>query len=109
MRQAIEHRSPVDGSSGASDYMNMATVQLGWTLDKNALNERMQTVGQTSCIERKTFSNSTAGSVTDGNKVLFVLFSPNVVFRLNEILMLLLSCLSIIFLLFLCICARYKK
>ena len=44
----------------------------------------------------KTFSNSLAGSVTNSKNLLFDLFSVNVLFRLKEILMHLLSCLSII-------------
>ena len=49
---------------------------------------------QTDLSERKTFSNNLAGSVLDSNNLLFLLFSVNMLFWLNEIL--LLSCLSII-------------
>ena len=47
--------------------------------------------------------------LTDNNYLLFVLFSVNVLFWLNEILMFSLSCLSILFLFFLCTCKRNKK
>ena len=65
------------------------------------------TISHTDFSERKTFSNSLAGSVMDSNNLLSVLFSVNVLFQLNVKLMLLLSCLSIYFF-FSCICEHYK-
>ena len=47
-------------------------------------------------LNKKDFSNSLAGSVMESNYLLFILFTANMLFQLNEILMLLLSCLSII-------------
>ena len=51
----------------------------------------------------KTFSNNLASSVMDSNYLLFVLFSINVLFQLNEIFMLL-CCLLIIFSFYIHVC-----
>ena len=89
----MEHQSPVDRSGGSLDNINEGSVLLAYNDYSND--------NQSDGLQReRLFSSSLAGSVTDINYILFVLFSVNVLFRLNEILTNLLSYLSIIFFFF---------
>ena len=91
----IEHWSTVDGSRGGSRKykLEFRAVSIGQLGGGHLSNDN-----QTDGLERERFfTNSLAGSVKDRNCLWFVLFSVNVLFRLNEILILLLSSLLNIF------------
>ena len=94
-----EQWSPVDGSGWPPDNINRGTMLLGWTLDENTLVEKTlveKKNSQMNFSKRKTFNYSLARSVMSSNIFLFVLFSVNVLFQLNQLFMFFLSCFSII-------------
>ena len=77
------------------DNIKRGTMLLGWDLRWKDINQMI--INQTDFSKKWFFSNTLANNVMDNNNLLFILFSVNVSFWLNEILMLLLCCLSIIF------------
>ena len=98
----IEHQSLVDRSGGRPDNINRSTVLLGWTLVERT--DSWTTIRQNSVRER--FSVIAWPEVLWIVTIFYLSYFLFVLFWLKEILMLLLSCLSI--LVFLCTWEHYK-
>ena len=84
-----EHRSPVERSGGPQDIINIGTLLFGG--DISTLDISRMTISRMGFNE-KDFSVISWPAVLRIITILFVLFSVNALFLLNEILMALLSC-----------------